>query len=183
MRWFEWVYIVFITSLAASVLGHISVSEWAFHLIKKLDQDPLSGTKLLSSYPKMMAYRYAAFFVNGTTTQKILRMALGVLWIPLILVVAFLTAVFFGLDSAHLKMTFYWDRWKCSRMTPEQKREQAIAGEKKLLAMASQVRLSPHAMESNHPLDSAYREMMLTGESLALKMREAREQRERSEGG
>jgi hypothetical protein len=183
MRWFEWVYIAFIASLAASVMGHISVSEWAFHLIKKLDQNPSSGTKLLSSNPKMMAYRYAASFVNGTITQKLLKIALAVLWIPLLLVFALLAGVFFGLDQTHLKITFYLDRRKYSRMTPEQKRDHTIESEKKLLALASKVRLSPHAMESNHPLDSAYREMMLTGESIALKKREAREQRERSEGG
>jgi hypothetical protein len=174
----EWVYIALIVSLAASVLGHIAVSEWAFHLIKKLDQDPSSGKKLLSSYPKMMAYRYAAAFVNSTTPQKILKMALAVLWIPLLLVIALLAGVFFGLDQTYQKITFYLDRRKYIRMTPEQKRDHAIESEKKLLAMASEVRLSPHAMESNHPLDSAYREMMLTGESIALKMRDAREKRE-----
>ena len=183
MRWFEWVYIAFIASLAASVLGHISVSEWAFHLVKKLDQDPSSGTKLLSSYPKMMAYRYAAFFVNGTITQKILKMALAVLWIPLLLVFVLFAGIFFGLDDAHLMITGYRNRWKYGRMTPEQKRDYDIEWEKKTLARASEVRLNPHVMESNHPLHSTYREMMLISESRAIKQREGGEHRERSEGG
>jgi hypothetical protein len=68
-------------------------------------------------------------------------------------------------------------------MAPEQKRDYEIEQEKQILARASRMRLNPCLMDSNHPLDSAYREMILTSESLALKMREAREGREMSEGG
>jgi hypothetical protein len=76
MRWFEWV----IASLATSVLGHMALSEWAFHFVERFRQDPSLATKFVSSYPMRMAYRYSAWFVNSTTTKKLLKMALGVLW-------------------------------------------------------------------------------------------------------
>jgi hypothetical protein len=174
----EWVYIAFIVSLAVSVLGHIIVSEWAFRLGKKLDQDTSLGKRLFSSYPKMMAYRYAARFVNSTTTQKLLKMALAVLWIPLLLVFALPTAIYFALEDAYLKITGYWQRWKYGRMTKQQKRDYDIEGEKKILEMASKVRLNPQAMESDQPIERAYREMALAAESLALRMRDAREKRD-----